>query len=370
MLYTNILVKRSHESVSLELRSVCRAAVVALLLLSTPGWGYASGPRMGSKMPDFNLQDQYGIAHNLRSLLGPKGAVILFYRSADWCPYCKSQLLELQQNEDGLHAVGVGLAAVSYDNLAVLQKFSERRGIHFPLLSDAGSKIIRQLGILNESVAADHPYFGSPYPCLFILDANGTIVGKYFEDDHRRGDIFGNILTQKFSAASSARNSEIESGQLKVLATASHSIVTAGQRVALTLDVELKPSMHVYAQGVEGFIPIEWKFKESDTIATHQVRYPASERLHLEAVGVTVPVYRGHFRLRGEITIADDDKLRSSLDDSGTFTVEGTFQYQACDDRICYIPQKHQVKWTFHKVGFEKDHILEDLNRKAPGRAR
>jgi peroxiredoxin len=317
-------------------------------------------------MPDFNLQDQYGIAHNLRSLLGPKGAVILFYRSADWCPYCKSQLLELQQNEDGLQAVGVGLAAVSYDNLAVLHKFSERRGIRFPLLSDATSRIIRQLGILNESVAADHPYFGSPHPCLFVLDATGTIVGKYFEDDHRRGDIFGNILTQKFSAASSARNSEVESKQLKVLATASHSIVTAGQRVALTLGVELKPRMHVYAQGVEGFIPIEWKFKESDTIAKHEVRYPASERLHLEAVGKTVPVYRGHFRLRGEITIADDDRLRSSLGDSGTFTVEGTFQYQACDDRICYTPQKHQVKWTFHNVGSDKG----DLHRKTPGTAR
>jgi peroxiredoxin len=35
-------------------------------------------------MPDFELQDQDGKARSLRSLLGPKGALILFYRSADW----------------------------------------------------------------------------------------------------------------------------------------------------------------------------------------------------------------------------------------------------------------------------------------------
>lgn len=42
------------------------------------------GPPVGSQMPDFTLQDQSGKAHALKSLLGPKGAVILFYRSADW----------------------------------------------------------------------------------------------------------------------------------------------------------------------------------------------------------------------------------------------------------------------------------------------
>lgn len=42
------------------------------------------GPAIGAKMPGFELQDQDGKAHSLQSLLGPKGAVILFYRSADW----------------------------------------------------------------------------------------------------------------------------------------------------------------------------------------------------------------------------------------------------------------------------------------------
>jgi len=42
------------------------------------------GPAIGSRMPDFSLRDQNGATHTLQSLLKPKGAVILFFRSADW----------------------------------------------------------------------------------------------------------------------------------------------------------------------------------------------------------------------------------------------------------------------------------------------
>ena len=42
------------------------------------------GPPVGARMPEFELQDQSGKQHSLKSLLGPKGAVIVFFRSADW----------------------------------------------------------------------------------------------------------------------------------------------------------------------------------------------------------------------------------------------------------------------------------------------
>jgi len=46
--------------------------------------GREYGPAVGSRLPSFELPDQGGKLHSLKSLLGPKGAVILFYRSADW----------------------------------------------------------------------------------------------------------------------------------------------------------------------------------------------------------------------------------------------------------------------------------------------
>lgn len=42
------------------------------------------GPAVGAALPDFNAQDQDGRVRNLKSLLGPKGALLLVFRSADW----------------------------------------------------------------------------------------------------------------------------------------------------------------------------------------------------------------------------------------------------------------------------------------------
>ena len=42
------------------------------------------GPKVGERVPDFSLPDQSGTPRTLRSTFGPKGAVLVFYRSADW----------------------------------------------------------------------------------------------------------------------------------------------------------------------------------------------------------------------------------------------------------------------------------------------
>jgi len=42
------------------------------------------GPNVGNSVPDFRLADQGGTVRTLRSILGPEGALLVFYRSADW----------------------------------------------------------------------------------------------------------------------------------------------------------------------------------------------------------------------------------------------------------------------------------------------
>lgn len=42
------------------------------------------GPQVGERVPDFTLKDQNGKPWTLKSILGPKGAMLVFYRSADW----------------------------------------------------------------------------------------------------------------------------------------------------------------------------------------------------------------------------------------------------------------------------------------------
>ena len=42
------------------------------------------GQQVGEQVPDFQLSDQFGETHDLESVMGPNGAMLLFHRSADW----------------------------------------------------------------------------------------------------------------------------------------------------------------------------------------------------------------------------------------------------------------------------------------------
>ena len=43
-----------------------------------------TGPDVGKKIPPFSGKDQHCNTWDFDSIKGPQGAVILFYRSADW----------------------------------------------------------------------------------------------------------------------------------------------------------------------------------------------------------------------------------------------------------------------------------------------
>ena len=42
------------------------------------------GPSVGKTVPTFELPDQKGQPRSLESIMGPKGAMLVFFRSADW----------------------------------------------------------------------------------------------------------------------------------------------------------------------------------------------------------------------------------------------------------------------------------------------
>jgi peroxiredoxin len=42
------------------------------------------GPQVGQRVPDFALKDQNGKQWTRQSIMGSKGAMLVFVRSADW----------------------------------------------------------------------------------------------------------------------------------------------------------------------------------------------------------------------------------------------------------------------------------------------
>src|SRR4051812_7624021 len=82
-----------------------------------------TGPEVGSRIPGFEAMDQHGQRQTFASLRGPKGLVLQFDRSADWCPGCKAALLDLNSSAESFRKRGFGVAAITYDSVAVLAHF-------------------------------------------------------------------------------------------------------------------------------------------------------------------------------------------------------------------------------------------------------
>jgi hypothetical protein len=276
--------------------------------------------------------------------------------------------VELQASLPKIRARGLGLAAVSYDSPAVLKSFAERRGIAYPLLSDPESKVIVSYGLLNLSVAKDSAQFGIPYPGTFILDTKERVVAKYFEQDFRQRYTASDILVREFGAEAGGAAQSVETNHLRLTSSASPTTVHAGQRIALALDIELKPGMHVYAPGAQGYIPIEWKIAETPAYTAHAPVYPAPVKLYLKPIKETVPVFRGKFRLTGDLTVGQEAQVRPLLDGDGNLTIEGTLRYQACDERTCYTPQTAPLKWNLRYEALDRQRAPAELQRKAPAK--
>lgn len=74
----------SEPSVGWRAGAARKIACATFLLSIVLTGAVQTGPEVGTRMPAFEAPDQNGKVHSLQSLLGPKGAVLVFYRSADW----------------------------------------------------------------------------------------------------------------------------------------------------------------------------------------------------------------------------------------------------------------------------------------------
>lgn len=304
------------------------------------------GPQVGTRVPDFTLLDQKGQSRTLASLMGPKGLMLVFFRSADWCPYCKTQLAELQTRTSDLAKSGIGLAAISYDSVAILADFSRRRGITFPLLSDPGSATIRRYGILNTTVPeSNQQTYGIPFPGTFMLNSEAVVTSRFFEQAYQERTTVGSIMT-RLGNNIEVRAVTVSSPQVEISSFSTDSVVAPGTLFSLVLDVRPARGVHVYAPGVSGYKPIALSVQSTPGVLTRPAQYPPSEDYHFKPLNEHVPVFQRPFRIVQDLVVDASPASQAALKGMSSLTIKGVLTYQACDDKICFTPQSVPLSWT------------------------
>ncbi len=169
-----------------------RKLLTALAFLATafsvtaaPAAAFERGPAIGAAAPDVTGADQAGISRTRASLSGENGLVLVFARSADWCPYCQRQLIGLEGVRAAIEQRGWRVAAVTTDDVSKLARFAQRRSIGFPLISDEDSSVIRAFDLIDPAFPPGHRAHGVPTPSIFFIRADGTVAAKLGDDDYR-----------------------------------------------------------------------------------------------------------------------------------------------------------------------------------------
>ncbi len=157
----------------------------------------ADAVAVGDVLSDFALPDATGREVSLSELVADGPAVLVFYRGG-WCPYCNIALHQYQSElVPRLPAYGATLAAISPQKPDQSLTTAEKHGLQFAVLSDAGARVARQLGIgfqqaddvleaqralgvdIREGNADGSPEL--PMPTVLIVDSNRTVQ---FADTH------------------------------------------------------------------------------------------------------------------------------------------------------------------------------------------
>jgi peroxiredoxin len=321
------------------------------------------GLDVGQKAPAFSARDQFGHEQTLDTLKGTKGTVLLFYRSADWCPYCKGQLIQLQSAKARFEKQGLKLAGVSYDSEAILKFFSDRRKIEFPLLSDPDSKIIRAYDVLNSEAVGQNK--GMSRPGYFFIDTHGMIRDKFFEAKYRERFTGNNVLSKLFPELGEEVTDPVEAPHLQLALGQSDRAGVPGNLITLTAEVRLPADVHVYAPGTQGYKPIKLVIDASPELELRQPGYPRSKILYLPAIKERVPVFEGTFRIRQEVKVNSTADFSSSLGADGKMiAIKGKLEYQACDSKICFLPTSVPIEWQLQVLPLDRQRAPDDIRHK------
>ena len=260
--------------------------------------------------------------------------------------------MELQKVQAGLERAGIGVVGVSYDPPAVLHEFASAKGIAFPLLSDAGSRVITELGLLDRDLAAHHAAFGVPtqehqlgvaYPAVFVLDEAGRVVEKRIKENYRVRESGLKLAAEGLGLdlagpAGTGREASATGSHVTVTAVTDGVEYVRWQEARLRVVIEVEPGWHVYGRPIpEGYVPLEVSVEAAPEVRVGQPAYPPARPFRVEGLDENFHVLEGRFEVA--IPYAVDVPP-----DHGPIDLKLTVRYQCCSATECLPPAAVSVE--------------------------
>ena len=131
---------------------------------------------IGTKAPDFTLQDQNGRHRSLSEFRGQK--VVLYFYSKDMTSGCTKQACGFAELYPQFTEKGAVVIGVSKDTAVSHKKFGEKYNLPFILLADPDKEAIQAYDVWKEKNMYGKATMGV-VRTTYLIDENGTIVKAF-----------------------------------------------------------------------------------------------------------------------------------------------------------------------------------------------
>ena len=129
--------------------------------------------KINTKVKDLKIECTDTKKSKLYDFLDKK--LILYFYPKDLTPGCTTESIEFNDNLSKIKKLKANVVGVSRDKLSLHEKFIEKHGFKFPLISDPEEKLCKSFDVIKEKSLYGRKYMGvdrSP----FIIDENGKIL--------------------------------------------------------------------------------------------------------------------------------------------------------------------------------------------------
>ena len=127
---------------------------------------------VGMRAPDFTLPDKDGRMVSLSDFAGKR--VVLYFYPRDNTPGCTRQACAFAAAYEAFKSMDAVVIGVSKDSVASHQKFAEKHGLPFVLLSDPELTAIQAYGVWQEKKSYGKVSMGV-VRTTYVIDPEGII---------------------------------------------------------------------------------------------------------------------------------------------------------------------------------------------------
>ncbi|MGC1460829.1 MAG: peroxiredoxin-like family protein [Terracidiphilus sp.] len=154
---------------------------------------------VGSRAPEFQLQDHDGKSVSSADLLA-KGRLVLCFIRGRWCPFCVGQMEAMNLVLPEIEQASATFVVISPQTVQQSFFMRDQHKLRFPLFSDAGNKVVREFGLtyripdeqkaIHQRAFVNLPFVNGddswelPIPATYIIDRDGSVLYASANEDY------------------------------------------------------------------------------------------------------------------------------------------------------------------------------------------